>query len=105
MLRALAREPEALAVLRDELAAVADRDARYAAALQRWASAPPPEESQARLFCERTALLLQAAVLLRARSPMAEAFVRSRLEGEHGLAFGTLPAGLELTAMLARALP
>lgn len=105
VLRALAREPEALAALRDELAAVADRDARYAAALQRWASAPPPEESQARLFCERTALLLQAAVLLRARSPMAEAFVRSRLEGEHGLAFGTLPAGLELTAMLARALP
>ncbi len=65
---------------------------RYAAALQRWAAAPAPEESQARLFCERTALLLQAALLLRARSPIAEAFVRSRLEGEHGLAFGTLPA-------------
>ncbi|MBH1471504.1 DNA alkylation response protein, partial [Stenotrophomonas maltophilia] len=105
VLRALAREPEAMAALRGELASVADRDARYAAALQRWAAAPPPEEAQARLFCERTALLLQAALLLRARSPMAEAFVRSRLEGEHGLAFGTLPAGLELTAMLARALP
>jgi putative acyl-CoA dehydrogenase len=104
VLRALAREPEALAALRAELAAVADRDARYAAALQRWAAAPPPDESQARLFCERTALLLQAA-LLRARSPMAEAFVRSRLQGEHGLAFGTLPAGVDLSAMLARALP
>ncbi|KAG1070810.1 hypothetical protein G6F40_017564 [Rhizopus arrhizus] len=91
--------------LRGELAAVADRDARYAAALQRWAAAPPPEESQARMFCERTALLLQAALLLRARSPMAEAFVRSRLQGEHGLAFGTLPAGLDVSGMLARALP
>ena len=35
VLRALAREPETLAALRAELAAVADRDARYAAALQR----------------------------------------------------------------------
>ena len=105
VLRALAREPEALAALRAELAAVADRDARYAAALQRWAAAPPPDESQARLFCERTVLLLQAALLLRAQSPMAEAFVRSRLQAEHGLVFGTLPTGVDLSAMLVRALP
>lgn len=78
---------------------------RYAAALQRWAAAPAPDESQARLFCERTALLLQAALMLRAGSPMAEAFVCSRLEGQHGLVFGTLPAGVDLSAMLARALP
>ena len=105
VLRALAREPEALAALRAELAAVADRDARYAAALQRWAAAPPPDESQARLFCERTVLLLQAALLLRAQSPMAEAFVRSRLQAENGLVFGTLPTGVDLSAMLVRALP
>ena len=43
--------------------------------------------------------------MLRAGSPMAEAFVRSRLEGQHGLVFGTLPAGVDLSAMLARALP
>ena len=100
-----AREPEVLAALHGELEAVADRDARYASALQQWRDAAAPEEAQARVFCERTALLLQAALLLRARSPMAEAFIRSRLHGEHGLAFGTLPAGLDVAAMLARALP
>ncbi|MEX0180239.1 MULTISPECIES: acyl-CoA dehydrogenase family protein [unclassified Stenotrophomonas] len=105
VLRALAREPEVLAALQGELEAVADRDARYAAALQRWRDAAAPEEAQARVFCERTALLLQAALLLRARSPMAEAFIRSRLQGEHGLAFGTLPAGVDVAGMLARALP
>lgn len=105
VLRALGREPAVLAALQGVLEAVADRDARYAAALQRWADAPPPQEAQARRFCEHTVLLLQAALLLRARSPMAEAFIRSRLHGEHGLAFGTLPAGLDLSGMLARALP
>ena len=50
-------------------------------------------------------LLLQAALLLRAQSPMAEAFVRSRLQAEHGLVFGTLPTGVDLSAMLVRALP
>ena len=84
---------------------MADRDTGYAAALQRWASAPAPDESQARRFCERTVLLLQAALLLRARSPMAGVFVRSRLQGEHGLVFGTLPAGVDVGAMMARALP
>ena len=53
-------------------------------------------EAEARRLAQDVALAVQAALLLRARSPMAEAFVRSRLEGEHGLAFGTLPAGLEL---------
>ncbi|HEL7629808.1 TPA: acyl-CoA dehydrogenase family protein [Stenotrophomonas maltophilia] len=105
VLRALAREPETLAALQGELSAVADRDARYAAALQRWVTTPAPEESQARMFCERTALLLQAALLLRARSPVADAFIRSRLGGEHGWVFGTLPAGLDLPEILARALP
>jgi len=105
LLRALGREPEAMQALRAELEAVADRNTGYAAALQRWASAPAPDESQARLFCERTVLLLQAALLLRARSPMAGVFVRSRLQGEHGLVFGTLPAGVDVGAMMARALP
>ncbi|MNS84342.1 putative acyl-CoA dehydrogenase AidB [compost metagenome] len=105
VLRALAREPEVLAALHGELEAVADRDARYAAALQQWRDAAAPEEAQARVFCERTALLLQAALLLRARSPMADAFIRGRLQGEHGLAFGTLPAGVDVVGMLARALP
>lgn len=105
VLRALAREPETLAALQQELQAAADADLRYSQALQRWEEAPSFDEGQARAFCERTALLLQASVLLRAESPVADAFIRSRLLGEHGLALGTLPPGLDLGAILLRALP
>jgi len=107
VLRALAREPQVVPVLDAELDGVAGRDAIYDAALQalRSALATSPGEAQARRITEQLALLLQAAVLLRANSPIASAFVRSRLGGEHGMAFGTLPADLDTAAVLARALP
>jgi putative acyl-CoA dehydrogenase len=57
------------------------------------------------MLVERMALMLQASVLLRGGSPMAEAFCRSRLWREHGLVFGTLPAELNFAAFLERALP
>ena len=62
-------------------------------------------EAGARLLVERLALALQASVLLRAGSPAATLFIRSRLGGEHGLAFGTLPADVDEAHLLARALP
>lgn len=107
VLRALAREPQALPVLEAELDSVSGIDANYDAAVQalRAVLSATPSEAQARVVSERLALLLQAAVLLRAQSPVAEAFVRSRLAGEHGMAFGTLPEGIDLQAVMARALP
>lgn len=107
VLRALAREPQALPVLEAELETVSGIDASYDAAVQalRAVLSATPSEAQARVVSERLALLLQAAVLLRAQSPVAEAFVRSRLAGEHGMAFGTLPEGIDLHAVMARALP
>src|SRR3546814_2497181 len=51
------------------------------------------EEAGARSLVERLALALQAGVLLRAGSPVADAFCRSRLDGVHGLAFGSLAGG------------
>ena len=50
------------------------------------------------------ALALQASVLLRASSPMADAFCRSRLGGKHGLGFGTLPGNSGFVGLLDRAL-
>ena len=44
-------------------------------------------------------------LLLGAASPVAEAFCRSRLAGDHGLAFGTLAADVDFGAAIARALP
>ncbi len=107
VLRALAREPSALAAVEDELEGVHGRDARYDTALQwlRVQLAQVPSEAQARVVAERLALQLQAAVLLRAESPVATAFVRSRLGGEHGMAFGTLPNDIDFAAVLRRALP
>ncbi|MEN5393610.1 isovaleryl-CoA dehydrogenase [Stenotrophomonas sp. TWI377] len=107
VLRALSREPQVLQALDAELDAVAGVDAIYDAALRalRMQLAATPEQAQARRITERLALVLQAAVLLRAQSPNASAFIRSRLGAEHGMAFGTLPADVDFAAVLSRALP
>jgi putative acyl-CoA dehydrogenase len=107
VLRALAREPQVLPVLEAELETVVGYDPRYDAALEalRAQLSSAPSEAQARRVTERLALLLQASVLLRAQSPLAAAFVRSRLGGEQGRAFGTLPDDVDHQAIMARALP
>jgi putative acyl-CoA dehydrogenase len=109
VLRALAREPETLEALQAELAASAglddalDREAE--SLLAQIADTDGAAEANARRLVERMALALQASVLLRTTSPMAEAFCRSRLGGGHGLVFGTLPADLDFGALIERALP
>lgn len=106
VLRALTREPETATALLSELETAAGMEPvfdRYVARLR--AELPAVDEGGARQLTERLALALQAAVLLRTASPAAGLFVHSRLGGEHGLAFGTLPAGGDIAALIARALP
>ncbi|MEL1264870.1 acyl-CoA dehydrogenase family protein [Pseudoxanthomonas putridarboris] len=106
VLRALSREPDSGQAVLAELASAAGRDATFDAHVERLRSnLASATESGARLLVERLALALQAAVLLRAQSPAAALFVRSRLGGEHGLAFGTLPDSDDVAVMLDRALP
>ncbi len=63
-------------------------------------------QRSARRLVERLALALQASLLVRhAPSAVSEAFVRSRIAGDHGWAFGTLPRGLDASALVARAWP
>ncbi|MHB2022069.1 MAG: acyl-CoA dehydrogenase family protein [Mycobacteriales bacterium] len=105
VLRAAARHPKTLTALRAELALAAGRSAWYDSRLHqfedRLASA---DERSARSLAERAALLLAAGLLLRhAPEPVADAFVRARLSDEAGVAFGALPAGVDLPAILARA--
>jgi putative acyl-CoA dehydrogenase len=58
-------------------------------------------EYSARELTEKLALALQASLVVRHSSPaMAEAFIASRLAGQHGQAFGTLPAGLYVNGIL-----
>jgi len=59
-------------------------------------------EGQARRLTERLALALQASLVLRHSSAeTANAFIASRLCGDHGNAFGTLPAGVDVNSILA----
>ena len=52
------------------------------------------------------ALVLQGALLLRGSSTtVAEAFCSSRLGGEWGRAFGTLPANVDVSTIIERARP
>ena len=61
-------------------------------------------EYRTRRLVESMALALQGALLVRYSDPaVADAFCASRLGGDHGGAFGTLPAGVDTEAVLARA--
>ncbi|MFJ6603877.1 acyl-CoA dehydrogenase family protein [Streptomyces lydicus] len=112
VLRALEREPAALDAFFAEVegAAGADRrlDAAVAGLRKALGSLANPERAQlmARSLAERMALVLQASLLVRHSHPaVADAFCASRLDGEWGNAFGTLPPGVDLTAVLERARP
>jgi len=112
VLRALQKTPGSLDALSGEIGAARGGDARldaYAAALHqdvgRLGQLSAAEiEGQARRFVGRLALALQGSLLVRhAPAAVADAFCASRLGGEAGRAFGTLPPGIDLAAILDRA--
>lgn len=108
VLRALSREPETSAALLAEFGTAEGRDAGFdltVAELRVQLASQSADEFGARMLVERLALALQAAVLLNSGSPAAALFVASRLQGRHGLAFGTLPVGQGIDELISRALP
>jgi putative acyl-CoA dehydrogenase len=63
-------------------------------------------ESRARRLVERMALALQASLLVRfGEQAVADAFCASRLAGDWGQAFGTLPADTDFTRIIDRHAP
>ncbi|AXQ30073.1 isovaleryl-CoA dehydrogenase [Solimonas sp. K1W22B-7] len=107
VLRALSKEPETREAFFGELLAAkgghADLD-REIGWLEQAFEDRTTLELRSRMIVERMALALQASVLLRAgNNEVADSFCRSRLGGEHGLAFGTLSAGTPLAGLLHRA--
>ncbi len=106
-LRAMATRPECVEVLFDELSRTAGQDARldaFVATLQRDLG-EPDLSYRARRVAEDIGLALQASLLVRHGHPaVTEAFLTSRLGGQWGGAFGTLPTGLDLAPILERAL-
>jgi len=109
VLRALGREPHAWEAFRSELAAAGGADARLDAAvgeLERALADTTEIETRARRLVERMALVLQASLLVRHAPPaVADAFCASRLGGDWGHAFGTLPPGADTRAIVERATP
>ena len=62
-------------------------------------------EADARALCEGLGLALQGSLLVRhAPAFVADAFCAGRLAGE-GRCYGTLPAGVDLDALIERARP
>jgi putative acyl-CoA dehydrogenase len=112
VLRALVKEPEGLPafVAECELAGGADPrlDTHLARVRDHARSVFTDGEPQfeARRMVEDLALALQASLLVRhAPEPVTDAFCAARLDGQGGRVYGTLPRGVDATAIIDRALP
>jgi putative acyl-CoA dehydrogenase len=109
VLRALRSAPAALDAFLDEVDAAAGADARldaHVAGLRAALADGDALEHRARRLVEDLALALQASLLVRHAPPaVADAFCAARLGGAGGLAYGTLPAGVDTAAIVARHSP
>lgn len=107
VLRALQREPEALNAFLQEVGQARGADHRLDGAIKGLLTELADLdgiEARARRLVERMALVLQGSLLVRwAPSEVADAFCASRLGGDWGTAFGTLPHSLDLAKVVERA--
>jgi putative acyl-CoA dehydrogenase len=108
-LRALGREPQALEAFLAEVESASGADARLdraVADLKTSLDDPSEVEVRSRRLVEQMALALQGSLLVRYAPPaVADAFCASRLGGDWGHAFGTLPAGVDARTIVERATP
>ncbi|MFI2113966.1 acyl-CoA dehydrogenase family protein [Streptomyces rubiginosohelvolus] len=109
VLRALQREPRALDAFLREVGQARGADHRLDAAIKGLLTELADLdgiEARARRLVERFALVLQGSLLVRWAPPeVADAFCASRLGGDGGAVFGTLPHSLDLASVVARARP
>ena len=106
VLRAMVRGPEATDAFFAEVDKAAGTDARLdaaTAALRDELTDLEAIESRARRVVERMALVLQGSLMVRYADPAsADAFCASRLGGDWGRAFGTLPAATDFERIIDR---
>ncbi|MFF9313145.1 acyl-CoA dehydrogenase family protein [Streptomyces sp. NPDC014748] len=109
VLRALRREPGAFDAYLREVGLARGADHRLDAAIKDLLTELADlagVEARARRLVERLALVLQGSLLVRYAPPeVADAFCASRLGGDRGASFGTLPHTLDLASVVERARP
>jgi putative acyl-CoA dehydrogenase len=108
VLRAIGQEAGTIDALLDEIDLARGNDGRFdqfaASVRSEWKSLAG-EAPQARRLVERLALALQGSLVVRfSPQEVVDAFCASRLAGDHGLAFGTLPRGIEFASIIDRGL-
>ncbi len=106
VLRAMARSPEAVEAFFDEVGLATGADSRLDEAVARLGKELADLddiERRARRLVEAMALVFQGSLLVRFGDPaVADAFCRTRLDGDWGHAFGTLPAGVDVKRIMDR---
>ncbi|HZE24579.1 MAG TPA: isovaleryl-CoA dehydrogenase [Blattabacteriaceae bacterium] len=104
VLRALTKDPASVEALLAEFQTTHGADQRmdaYVELLGARLATAADNKYAARDLTEKLALALQASLMMRHSTPaMAEAFIASRLAGQHGQAFGTLPEGMDVKEIL-----
>ena len=109
VLRAMDREPESVTAFIAEVEEARGSDPRLDRSvdeLKNELSNGGGAEAGARRLVERMAIALQGSLLVRHGDPaVADAFCASRLGGDWGHSFGTLPSGLELDSIVQRHRP
>jgi putative acyl-CoA dehydrogenase len=109
VLRAMGREPETVTAFIAEVEEARGSDPRLdrsVVALKKELSNGASVESGARRLVERLAIALQGSLLVRHGDPaVADAFCATRLGGDWGHSFGTLPQGLDLASIVQRHRP
>ncbi|MFF5496860.1 acyl-CoA dehydrogenase family protein [Streptomyces aquilus] len=109
VLRALQREPAAFNAYLQEIGRSRGADHRLDTAIKDLLTDLADLdgiEARARRLTERLALVLQGSLLVRYAPPeVADAFCASRLGGDAGATFGTLPSTLDLASVVTRARP
>lgn len=107
VLRAMAKSPETVDAFFSEVA-LASHPAidREVASIKNQLTDVANAEIIARRVIESMALVLQASLLLRlGGQAVADAFIATRLDGDRGSVYGTLPTGVDFDAILNRTVP
>ena len=103
VLRSLQKGPEGMEVLLQEVGRGGERARKGLLSVSTMLRDSQAAEAQSRRIVESIAISLQASLMLRhAGEHAAHAYCASRLEGDGGRAFGTLPAGVSCKDILQR---